>query len=109
MLGPSRGRQQSNCWTGPGTLGKNAYIESPTHFRESQFFEKASEAERRLHLIAEDVLQVESMQKELVKMLLLLDLDSDGDEYFNKLMTAFTSFDLAVKQFQSFVRSATVT
>src|ERR1700722_4117148 len=73
----------------------------------SQFFEKTSEAERNLHLISEDVLQVRSVQAELVKIFLLLDLDLDTPEYRDRLQRAYEEFATRFEEFKSYIRSAT--
>jgi hypothetical protein len=73
----------------------------------SQFFEQASASERNLQLIEEDVARVKAIQADLVKMLLLLDLDRDENEYWERLQSAFDSVTNSVEQFQSYVRSAT--
>ena len=73
----------------------------------SQFFEKASESERNLHLISEDVLEVKSVQAGLVKMFLLLDLDSDTAEYRERLKQAYEQFEGRFEQFKTYVRSGT--
>jgi len=73
--------------------------------RMSQFFEQTSASETNLRLIEEDVVRVKGIQAELVKMLLLLDLDRDENKYWEGLQSAFESVELSVRQFEGYVRS----
>jgi hypothetical protein len=75
--------------------------------RMAQFFEKSSDAERNLHLIEEDVVQVKVLQGDLAKIFLLLDLDSVTAEYQQALQLAYGEFNQRFEGFRSYVRSAT--
>ena len=75
--------------------------------RMAQFFEKSSDAERNLHLIEEDVLQVKVLQGDLARIFLLLDLDSVSPSYQQGLQVAYGEFNQRFEGFRSYVRSAT--
>jgi len=74
----------------------------------SQFFQKASEAERDLYLTANDVHHVKEVQNCLAKQFVLLDPNpSDPTKYHQDMMAAYGDVEKEATRFRAYVESTT--